>query len=307
MKLDKAILDDVQHTMNSAWARVNHYQIVRLVVASVQIYFNANCSQLAAGVALFTMLAILPLLTLMVSALQPALGVLIPHYDIRTGIERFVLVTFSPVARNWMRSIIQTLSRNSLVVDGFSFLAFGWATIGAFGQLDIAFNQLWNTNAGVGATFNWRRVLINQVRQRRNAVLLLLLALASFISAHFIGAEEGTVQRQLPLGLSPLFAQFAIPFFAWLTGMFFLTLLYRWLLPGVVSWRAALLGACLAALLNQVVKLLVTHFVDTTIGASTLAIGGPLALVLGIYLTVQNILIGSIVVRQFMLLNQRGT
>ncbi|HEY3341351.1 MAG TPA: YhjD/YihY/BrkB family envelope integrity protein, partial [Anaerolineae bacterium] len=205
----KAMFDDAQHAINSAWARASRYRFVRLVVASVHTYVSANCSQLAAGVALFTMLSMLPLLTLMVSALQPALGVLIPHYDIRIGVERFVQVAFSPVARSWMHSVMQSLSRNSLVVDGFSFLAFSWAAIGAFSQLDTAFNQIWRSNTGMGAAFNVRHLFINQVRQRRNAVLLLLLALASFISAHFIGAEEGTVQRQLPSGMSPLFAQFA--------------------------------------------------------------------------------------------------
>ncbi len=302
MNQSKATIDGVLRALNSVWARISRYPIVRLVVASAHSYISANCSQLAAGVALFTMLSILPLMMLMVSALQPVLGQLIPNYDIRIGIERFVQVAFSPVARSWIQSVMQSLSRNSLVVDGFSFLAFGWAAIGAFSQLDTAFNHLWRSNAAMGAAFNWRRLVISQVRQRRNAVLLLLLALASFISAHFIGVEEGTIQRQLPSGVSPLFAQFVVPFLSWLTGMLFLTLLYRWLLPGAVSWRAALLGAGLASLLNQVVKLLVTRFVDTTIGASTVGIGGPLALVLGLYLIAQNILIGCIVARQFMLL-----
>jgi len=44
---------------------------------------------------------------------------------------------------------------------------------------------------------------------------------------------------------------------------------------------------------------LVTYFVDTTIGATNANIGGPLALMLGVYLVSQNVLIGAILVRQY--------
>jgi membrane protein len=292
--------------IHRAWARICRYRVVQLAVATANSYMSANCSQLAAGVALFAMLSILPLLMLMVSALQPALHPLMPNYDIRVGIQRFAQVTFSPVARRWLQEVLLSLKRNSLAVDGFSLLTFGWAAVGAFSQLDTAFHQIWRANTAPGTAFNLRVMVTSQVRQRRNATLFLLLALASFISAHFIGVEESSVQRQLPTGFSQEFLQVANPVLSWLASVFFLTLLYRWLLPTAVTWQAALLGAVVASSLNLAVKFLVTNFVDTTIGASAVNIGGPLAVVLGIYLIVQNILIGCIVVRQYMLLKSAG-
>jgi hypothetical protein len=53
-----------------------------------------------------------------------------------------------------------------------------------------------------------------------------------------------------------------------------------------------------AAGANLLVRILVTYFVDTTIGATNPSIGGPLALMLGVYLFSQNVLIGCILVRQ---------
>ncbi len=92
------------------------------------------------------------------------------------------------------------------------------------------------------------------------------------------------------------------PLSSWVMGAFILTLLYRWLTPGRASWRAVLLGAAVASAANQLVSLFVASFVDTTIGASNVNVGGPLALMLGVFLFVQNILIGCVIVRQDVLL-----
>jgi uncharacterized BrkB/YihY/UPF0761 family membrane protein len=84
----------------------------------------------------------------------------------------------------------------------------------------------------------------------------------------------------------------------WLEGVLFLALLYRWLLPEKTRWRGILMGAMVASAANLLVRALVTSFVDATIGATNADIGGPLALMLGVYLASQNILIGGILVRQ---------
>jgi membrane protein len=276
------------------------YRLVRLANASWSSFLRTNCTQMAAGIALFAMLSLLPLLMVMVSV-GPALAQpLSPGYDIRRGILRFAQLTISPVARRWLQEVLQSLAGNSPVVDAFSLLTFVWATSNVFSQVDVSFNRIWEDGAPLARGMSLRQTVIGQFRRRRNALLLLGLVLTSFISTGLLGRwlaelEGGPAARRAALPI-------VLPLSSWIMGVFILTLLYRWLAPGGTPWRAALLGAAVASAANQLVSLLVASFVDTTMGATNVNIGGPLALMLGVFLFVQNILIGCVIARQYVLL-----
>jgi len=271
-------------------------RLAQLIGATWHSYRRTNCSQMAAGVALFAMLSLLPLMVLMDSVLAPLTQALIPAYDMHRGILHFAQITVSPVARQWLQDVLQSFAHNSVVVSLFTFLTFVWAATNVFSQLDASFHRIWNDGeANPAAT--WRHVVFEQIRRRRNAFLLLLLGVIYFVGTSLIGRWTTEWTTALAGRFSPV-QLITTSLVAWLEGTLFLALLYWWLLPGNTSVRGVLLGACLAAAANLLVRVLVTYFVDTTIGASNATIGGPLALMLGVYLVSQNVLLGAIVVRQ---------
>ena len=273
-----------------------HSRIAQLISATWHSYRRTNCAQMAAGVALFAMLSLLPLLVLMVSVLASFVQSLVPTYDMRRDILHFAQITLSPVARQWLQDVLRAFTPNNVVVNVFTFLTFVWAASNVFSQLDASFHRIWH-DGEVNPLVSWRTVVFEQIRRRRNAFLLLLLGAIFFVGTSLIGrwATEWTTTVVGRLSIVPSVATLVL---AWLEGIVFLALLYWWLLPGKTTWRAVLIGGSIAAAANLLVRLLVTYFVDTTIGATNAVIGGPLALMLGVFLVCQNVLIGAIVVRQ---------
>ena len=274
-----------------------HSRLAQLFGATWHSYRRTNCSQMAAGVALFAMLSLLPLMMLMVSVLAPLVQSLIPAYDMRRGILHFAQITVSPVVRQWLQDILQSFTQNSIVVNVLSFLTFVWAASNVFSQLDASFHRIWQDGDSSPAA-NWRRVVYEQIRRRRNAFLLLLLGSVYFVGTSLVGRWT-TEWTTAVAGRFSLAQEGAIALVAWLEGVLFLGLLYWWLLPGKTQWRGVLFGASIASGANLLVRALVTSFVDTTIGAASAVIGGPLALMLGVYLVSQNVLVGAILVRQY--------
>ncbi len=274
-----------------------HSRLARLLGATWHSYRRTNCSQMAAGVALFAMLSLLPLMMLMVSVLAPLAQSLIPAYDMRRGILHFAQVTVSPVVRQWLQDVLQSFTQNSIVVNVLSFLTFVWAASNVFSQLDASFHRIWQDGEASPAA-NWRRAVFEQIRRRRNAFLLLLLGSVYFVGTSLVGRWTTEWTTALA-GRFSLAQQGATALLVWLEGVLFLGLLYWWLLPGKTQWRGVLFGASIAAGGNLLVRALVTRFVDTTIGLASAVIGGPLALMLGVYLVSQNVLVGAILVRQY--------
>lgn len=288
--------------IHDTWARWSRKEAVALLIATTRSYLRTSCSQLAAGVALFAMLSLLPLLVVIVSVLPPLMTLLFPHYEIRIAILRLANVTVSPVARNWLGEVLSSLTSGSLATDLLSLLTFAWAALNVFTQLDGAFTQILKDGDSAGDGMHIGRMVAGQLRQRRNAALLFVLALASFMSGAILGSINFRAERALAVGPSSPVVVVLAAVLSWAVSAVFLMLLYRWWMPGQVAWRSCLLGAAIAAGSNHLVRLLVTNFVDGTIGASNTNIGGPLALMLGIYLIVQNILLGAIIARQYSLI-----
>ena len=79
----------------------------------------------------------------------------------------------------------------------------------------------------------------------------------------------------------------------WATGALFIAILYRFFIPGRPAWRRVGLAAALVSAANLLIRyLVVQRFVDTTLGASAPAVGGPIALMLWAFLLAQNLLLG---------------
>ncbi|HTP08946.1 MAG TPA: YhjD/YihY/BrkB family envelope integrity protein, partial [Anaerolineae bacterium] len=163
-----------------------HSRLAQLIGATWHSYRRTNCAQMAAGVALFAMLSLLPLMILLVLVLAPFVQALIPAYDMRRGILHFAQITVSPVARQWLQDVVQSFTQNTVVVSLITFLAFVWAASNVFSQLDASFHRIWY-DGEANPAMSWRHVVFEQVRRRRNALLLLLLGTIYFVGTSLIG------------------------------------------------------------------------------------------------------------------------
>ena len=271
-------------------------RLVRLAWAAYHSYRRTNCSQMAAGIALFAMLSLLPLIILMVSVLPSVMQAISPGYDIQRSILHFAQVTVSPVARVWLQAVVQSITRTNVVIDVFTFLAFAWAALNTFSQLDASFHRIWHAD-NVAAAPGLRQIVWEQIWRRRNALALLALVVAWFVGTSLVGrwAAEQEVSLARAFSVAQVIVTSSV---AWIEGGLFLGLLYRWLLPERTPWRSILIGAIIASGANLLVRAFVAAFVDTTIGATNATIGGPLALMLSVFLFSQNVLIGCILVQQ---------
>jgi uncharacterized BrkB/YihY/UPF0761 family membrane protein len=275
---------------------ISSARLAQLARAAYHSYRRTNCAQMAAGLALFSMLSLMPLVALMLSSVAPLVQAISPGFEIRRAILHFAQITVSPVARLWLQDVVQSITSNTAVTNAFTFLVFAWAALNTFSQLDASFQRIWH-DSDVVTVSGLRQIVWEQIWRRRNALVLLVLVVAGFVGTSLVGRWAADWEASLAREFS--IEQVAITsIVAWFESGLFLALLYRWLLPKPARWRSILIGAIIASGANLVVRALVATFVDTTIGATNSAIGGPLSLMLGVFLFSQNVLIGCILVHQ---------
>ena len=114
-----------------------------------------------------------------------------------------------------------------------------------FAQFTAAFDRIWNVEIDPDQT--WLQTAVWFLKQRGFAfVLLVILGLVAVLVAVTSVAMEA-VSRLLPL--TPAFWTAASRLASVATNTLVLTLLYKWLPPRWVSWRGAVRGGLLGALL----------------------------------------------------------
>jgi len=142
-------------------------------------YQRTNGVQMAAGIALFAMLSLLPLIMLLVSAVSPVVQPIFPGYDMRQGILHFAQITVSPVARLWLAECLAIARSEQCGRRWFHFYCLRVAASNVFSQLDSSFQRIWQEGEA-NSTSNLRLMVLEQFRRRRNGFLLLLLGLNQF-------------------------------------------------------------------------------------------------------------------------------
>ncbi|MEO6060958.1 MAG: YhjD/YihY/BrkB family envelope integrity protein [Thermoflexales bacterium] len=281
--------------------RLKRFRLVALVVAIYHSSQRNHITRNAAAIAYFGMLSLLPLIAVVVSAAPPLIRLLRPDYDINQAIVRLTSFTVSTVTGRWLGEVLRALGRNSAAVDAIGLLGFGWAALNVFGQLEGAIRRVWQDGViDAREGFQLKAAATTQITQRGRALVLLLLALADFGLNNLSSLLLTDLRGDLPRGWAPIVMPIAVNGLTWITGAIFILLLYRFFIPGRPAWGRVGLVAALVSAANLLIRYaVVQRFVDGTLGASTPAVGGPIALLLWAFLLSQNLLLGVALVREW--------
>ena len=287
--------------MRSFLGRLRRLRVVALAVA---VYHNSQRNHItrnAAAIAYFGMLSLLPLIAVVVSLGPPLIRLAEPNYDINQAIVRLASFTVSTVTGRWLGEVLRALGRNSVAVDAIGLLGFGWAAMNVFGRLEGAIRRVWLDGAAEArAGFQLRVAATAQITQRGRALVLLLLALGDFGLNNLSSLLLTELRGDLPRGWAPIVMPIAVNALTWVTGAIFILVLYRFFIPGRPAWGRVALIAALVSAANLLIRFaIVQRFVDGTIGASTPAVGGPIALLLWAFLLSQNLLLGVALAREW--------
>jgi len=266
-----------------------------------------NCTQMAAAISYFAMLSIFPLLVLTLSLFPNIIRIFSPQFNMASAVLTVVSNTVSPDASVWLSTLLPELSKNQTVINGLGIVSLLWSGSGVFNQLDSSFNRIWRLKEDARLNSGFRAAIKALLRGRFNSLWVLLLIAVIFLVNTFISNALFNIQRRgaaaIVSGQIMTFVlSFVVPI---LLGFISLALLYRYMAPRHVPWQAVLPGAFIIAIANEFVRLIVAYFVGGIVGAEYKGIAGPLAIMLWVFFTSQNVLFGCELTRHYYMIFYR--
>ncbi len=148
-----------------------------------------NASGMAAALAYYTLFSIVPLTIIVIAILSSIFG----RSAAEVQISRAVSIVIGPdVARFTLALADANHASNNVFIGVISLLITLFAALGAFRELQVSLNRIWQTPLPIARSF-WRRVLPN------TALFILLLATGLlFFGAAVLTLVWGTLLRHLP-------------------------------------------------------------------------------------------------------------
>jgi membrane protein len=257
-------------------------------------FFTNRLSTSAAAMAFYTMFAIGPIMIFSITVAEPFVGRLMAE-------EAVFEVLGTVLAPDQLQSIRRFASEELFRGGGVA------AIIGAvvliytgsrvFVELDDGINFIWGTPT-VHATkpMNAFHPVLATLQSRLLALVMMvvlgLLLIAVILSSVLLSAYAGVLEKFPVLGvwIGPAISVFV--HYGLLSSFF--TLIYKWLPSGGVSWRYALIGGAVVALLFATGnRALVFYFEVTNITSAFGATAGFAAIMVWMYWTALTILMGA--------------
>jgi membrane protein len=249
---------------------------------------NVRTVRLGAGLAYYGLFAIVPLLVLAAALV----GALISPDDsvafVRELIDGIPNIDPEAVAQDIVDQVARSTSGlgligalSALVAASFLFVA-----------LQDALNVIWEAPVRVGFRFSVRRRLLSG----GVALLTALFFISSFLVQAVVGFAERLVPGDIPAfeSLAGVVATAA----TWALGVGTITLLFRLLPYAAVSWRSALIGAAITAMLvalgTSLIGAYISRFATKSVSG---AAGSIVAFLLWVYYEAQIVLAGAVLTK----------
>ena len=246
-----------------------------------------NALGLGAALAYYTIFSMAPLLVLVIAIAGLVFGRAAAQGEIVTQITSLV----GPAPAQLIQDMLARASgpkAGTLATLG-SLAAMALGASGVFGQLQQAFNQIWEAPPARGG-------FRGQIRRRAATFGMILgvgfLLLVSLVLSAALAAVHDPLARHLPLASRILPALNFLLSFAVVTALF--AMIYK-VLPDVdMSWRDVWLGASVTAFLFTIGKTLIALYLGRAGVASVYGAAGSFVLVLlWIYYSAQILFIGA--------------
>jgi membrane protein len=271
-------------------------------------FFTNRLSTSAAAMAFYTMFAIGPIMIFSIAVAEPFVGRLMAQQAVFDALST---VLAPDQLKSIQRFASQDLFRGGGVAAIIGAIVLIYTGSRVFVELDDGINAIWSTPTvhlhqersvlhPVLATLQSRLVALAMM------VVLGLLLIAVILSSVLLSAYAGAIEKFPVLGvwIGPAISAFV--HYGLLSSFF--TLIYKWLPAGGVSWRYALIGGGVVALLFAAGnRALVYYFEVTQLTSAFGATAGFAAIMVWMYWTALTILIGAQVGRSTrdVLINER--
>ena len=259
----------------------------RIAYSAATGFFVNRLSTSAAAMAFYTMFALAPIMIFVIAIAEPIVGRVMAQQAIFDALSTIVAPDQLQSIR---RFASQELFKGSGIAALIGALVLIYSGTRVFVELDDGINAIWGNRAltmhPVLASLQSR--LLALLLMVVLGVLLIVVILASVVLA----AYAGVLERFPVLGeyIGPAISTSV--HYGLLSGFF--TLIYKWLPSGSVSWRYALIGGAVNALLFAAGnRALVLYFEVTQLTSAFGATAGFAAIMLWMYWTSLTILIGA--------------
>lgn len=261
--------------------------IPSLLYAVVRQFGEAHASQAAAGLAYYIFFSIFPLLLVLVALTSAFLR---NEAAFRNTVDFVIQVI--PVSQNLIEQNLESVLELRGTVGLIGGLAALWSASGAFAILANTVNRAWETSESRGFVRK-RLVALAMIGA---LVLLLLLSLTSTALMNFLP------EFQVPLigENTSIYETVGWQLLSWsvpllFTGLMFVGL-YRWVPNTIVTWKAALWGAAVAAVGWELAKSAFSWYLRSGFVQYELvygSLGTVVALLFWIYISAQITLFGA--------------
>ena len=276
---------------------------VRLLADTGKSFAADDCSQMAAALGYFALLAVFPLLLLTVSQLPNLLALFGVQLDLSALVLSLVGQQVSPEVAAWLGQGLEALKKNKGTAGLIGIVTLLWGASNVFVQISSSFDRIWCVEDDQGRPTGLRAIIRGLLRGRLLTFLLmgvvgLLMLIGSTLTATIVVLQE--LFPKLPLaGLLGGLASWGISVAVSIVA---LSLLYRFVPSTSVHWGDVWLPALLAALVNELAKGVLARFIASGTAGAYQSVAGPLALMIWVYFTSQILFAGCELSRHYALL-----
>lgn len=274
------------------------YCYLQIVVASLVVAAKRSLKDdvptLAAAVAYYLALSLLPLLMLLISGL--GLGLRFTHLgrDSRQTILDFVADHCSPILKSQIETVLGQFEEQAIIGGPLALFLACATAIGVFHQFEKAFDQILGQSSTsdrkiyqIAADLLVKRLTAFLMLVCVGACILLVLLANTVLAAAMHWLDQATAHHLVPYGILDPVATIAANTCAF-------TVLYRVLPKAKIRWIEAFRSGLLVALLWEVSRrFILSLYVGATYTSSFGAIGSFILLLLWFYWGVAILLFGA--------------
>ncbi len=253
----------------------------KLIQQTVTEFLNDNATQMAAALSYYALFAIPSLLLITLSLLN----LFIADEQAKMSIINLSSELFGARSAGVISQIIQHLDENgtqSIVEQWGGIILLLITATGIVGHLQRSLNKLWDTFPSHHNTFQLH--LIQRLSSLVFIILAGILLLIVFVSDTLLSFLN--VYISSTVGVSTSVLSIVNHLFSFIMMVLIISLIYRYVPNGKMSWKDILVGALVTTILFSIGKYLIGIYLDfSTVGSVYGAAGSILLLLIWIYYT----------------------
>lgn len=246
-----------------------------LIVATYKAWDASNPWRLSAVVAYYSVLSLPGLLIIIINIVGAVWGQEIVQGQLTNEISSAL---GSDAAASIETMMSETLNKDKnliATVIGFATLLFG--ATGAFYQLKLSLNEIWNVKANPDAS--WWKLVTDRARSFAFILVIGFLLLISFMLTAGIAALNDYIRKMLPNIL--LYVAYFLDFIVSIGIITILfALMFRYLPDIKIKWKTVWKGALITAVLFVIGKSLLGYYFGEANPGSTYGAAGTIVLIL---------------------------